>query len=84
MPPSRPFFDPVTGALDTDQLVREAVPLAKLAAAVLAVAAVPFLFVFLFGFGGPLGLVFVFLTQFALVVGGGLLLMYVIARGRQL
>ena len=80
MSPSRPFFDPVTGALDTDQLVREAVPLAKLAAAVLVVAAVPFLF----GLGGPLGLVFVFLTQFVLLVGGGLFLLYVVARGRQL
>jgi hypothetical protein len=80
MSPSRPFFDPVTGALDTDQLIYEAVPLAKLAAAVLVVAAVPFLF----GLGGPLGLVFVFLTQFVLLVGGGLFLLYVVARGRQL
>jgi len=26
MPPSRPFFDPDTGELDTDPLIEEAIP----------------------------------------------------------
>ena len=81
MPQSRPFIDGGTGALDTGQLLAEGIPLAKLVAAVAAVALVPYAVVFLIGGRSPLGLLFSLAGQFLLAVGSGLVLAYVVARG---
>ena len=84
MAPATPFVDPDTGRLDTDQLLYEAVPLAKLIALFAAVALVPFAVLFLLGPTGPLGALVGLLAQFVLAVGGAVVLMYVIARAQAL
>jgi len=83
MPSSTPFVDPATGELDAAQILTEAVPLGKLIGAFVAVSLVPFGLEF---FAGPsaLGAVFSLFGQFVLAVGAGIVLMYVIARGREL
>jgi len=82
MPSDTPFVDPRTNELDTTQVLQEAIPLAKLVAAVAAAALLPFLFVVFFGAGSTLGTAFVFAAQFVLAVGTGIVLMYVVARAR--
>ncbi|WP_227133443.1 hypothetical protein [Halorubellus salinus] len=84
MPSDTPFVDPRTNEIDALQVLREAIPLAKLVALVAATALVPFLFVVLFGAGSTLGTVFLVAAQFVLAVGTGLVLMYVVARAREL
>jgi hypothetical protein len=84
MPSSPPFVDRATGTIDTDELVVEAVPLAKLILLFLAIAAVPLLVVFFVGGPSPLGAVLTVVAQFVLAVGTGIVLMYVIARAIQL
>lgn len=88
MQPSTPFVDPESGELDTDQIIYEAVPLAKLVALVGVVALVPFALTVLFAealaLTPALATVFSVATQFVLAVGGALVLMYVVARGTQL
>ncbi|SNZ11891.1 hypothetical protein SAMN06269185_1421 [Natronoarchaeum philippinense] len=83
MPASPPFVDPSTNTLDTDQIVAEAVPLAKLVGLFAAVALVPMVLSFV-ALGGLVGVLLTLLTQFVLAVGAGIVLIYVIARGRQL
>lgn len=92
MAADRPFFRPRSTSLDTDQLLEEAVPLAKLVVAIGLVALVPVLLEIVFVEVlalVPVSLelfqfVFAVLTQFILAVGGGLLLIYVISRGLEL
>jgi len=84
MSPSTPFVDRETGTIDTDQVLAEAVPLAKLVALFAGVAALPFALVFLALGNSILGTVLVVAAQFVLAVGTGIVLMYVIARGTQL
>lgn len=76
-----PFVDRTDGSLDTDQILVEAVPLAKLIALFAAVAFVPFAIAFLLGLGSGFGLLFSIVAQFVLAVGTGVVLMYVVARG---
>ncbi|WP_135534779.1 hypothetical protein [Halostella pelagica] len=83
MPPSPPFIDSATGELDTDRLLYEAIPIAKLIAAVGAIAVVPFGIAFLFGFSIFAGLL-VLVGQFVVAVGTGLVLLYVALRALQL
>ncbi|WP_323190990.1 hypothetical protein [Halostella sp. PRR32] len=83
MPPSPPFIDSATSELDTDRLMYEAIPLAKLIAAVGAIAIVPFGFAILFGRSFLAGL-FVLVGQFVVAVGTGLVLLYVALRALQL
>lgn len=83
MPPSRPFIDPVTMTLDTDQILAEVFPLAGLVVLFGALALLLFLPAFLLG-RGLLSLIFTVLAQLALAVGTGIVLMYVVARGIQL
>lgn len=52
MPPSTPFVDRATGALDTDQILAEAIPIAKLIGLFVAIALVPLAIVFLLGGSG--------------------------------
>jgi hypothetical protein len=81
MPADRPFIVSGSATLNTDQIIRESIVLAKLIAAVGAVGLVPFAVAVLFGGRGGLGLVFMLLGQFILAVGTGLVLIYVVARG---
>lgn len=83
MSDSRPFVDE-TGSLDTDQIAREAVPIAKLVFLFGAIAFVPMAIAVLFGGPSGLGLLFTFVAQFVFAVGTGIVLLYVIARGLQL
>ncbi|OAQ52114.1 hypothetical protein HTG_14115 [Natrinema mahii] len=88
MSPSRPFFDPDTGELDTVQLIQEAIPLTRLIGAVVLVALVPILFRVilggLLGLTSGLGFLYMLASQFILAVGTGLVLMYVIVRANQI
>jgi len=88
MSTSRPFFLQSSGELDTDRILYEAIPLAKLVAAVGLVALAPvflrLLLSDLLGFGSALGLLLTFATQFVLAVGTGIVLMYVIVRANQI
>jgi hypothetical protein len=88
MSPSRPFFDSPSGAFDTGQILSEAIPLAKLVAGVAVVALIPqlvhWLFIELVSLTPTLAFVFTLATQFALAVGTGLVLMYVVVRAQQL
>ena len=79
MPPSTPFVDPQTGALDAAQIIAEAIPLAKLVGSFAALAFVPFAIAFAVG-GSVFGAMFSILGQFVLAVGTGVVLIYVIAR----
>lgn len=81
--PSPPFVDRGTGELDTEQLIAEAVPLAKLVGLVGVVVLIP-LTPLLFGIRSGGGLVFTLVAWSVLAVGSGLVLMYVVARGTQL
>lgn len=87
MSPSRPFFRTPT-ELDRNQLLAEALPLAKLVGTVGVVALVPFLFqillVEMLGLFPVLAVLFTLATQFLLAVGTGLVLMYVIVRANHL
>ncbi|WP_336021541.1 hypothetical protein [Halobellus salinisoli] len=80
MPSRRPFIDAETGSVDRNQLLAEAVPLAKLILSVVAVAAVPFAIAFLLGFS-IFGRVFALIGQFVLAVGTGIVLLYIVVRG---
>ncbi|MFC4448226.1 hypothetical protein [Halorussus aquaticus] len=84
MSPSPPFLDPKTGAIDWKQVLREAIPLARLVGLFVAVSLVPFAFVFLFEDNSALRAMFTVATQFVLAVGSGVVLMYVISRGIRL
>ena len=76
-----PFINPTTGKLDTDQIIKESIPLSKLIAAVGVIALIPFAIATTSGLFERL---FILLTQFILAVGSGGILLYVIARGIQL
>ncbi|NEU56359.1 hypothetical protein [Halorussus sp. MSC15.2] len=84
MSPSPPFLDRKTGTIDWKQVFREAVPLARLVGVFVAVALVPFAFVFLFEDNAALRAMFTVATQFVLAVGSGIVLMYVVSRGIRL
>ena len=80
MPPSTLFVDQDTGEFDFDQILSEAIPIAKLIGVFVAIALVPFAIAFTFGSG----LFFALLGQFILAVGIGVVLLYLIVRGIQL
>lgn len=87
MPPSRLFVDPETGELDTDQILTEAIPLAKLLALAVAAALIPFvlgLAVIETGVLVVIGELFILVAQFVLAVGTGIVLLYIISRAIQL
>lgn len=84
MSPPVPFIDPETGSLDTEQIWREAFPLAGLAMLFGGLALVPFVLALLFSHIPGLGVFFTIVTQFVLAIGASIVLMYVITRGIQL
>jgi len=81
MSSSPPFIEQPSGAVDTAQLLREAISLAKLIGLVAVVALGPFVLAVTLGIFQQL---FMLLAQFVLAVGGSVVLLYVIARGIQL
>jgi hypothetical protein len=82
--PDPPFVDPHTNELDTSQIAAEALPILALVLAVGALALLPFLFAVGLGGDSFLGVLFTLLSQLVLAVGGGVVLLYVVARGVQL
>lgn len=84
MPSAKPFIDPTTGDPDTDQILSEAIPLAKLIGVFLAVAIVPLGLAFIAFGHSVLGAILTLVAQFVLAVGTGVVLMYAVARGIQL
>jgi hypothetical protein len=86
MTSSRPFFD--GDSLDTDAVWAEARPLARLVAAVGAVALVPIVLQWLvvetLGLLPALTTALSLVTQFVLAVGTAVVLVYVVARGSTL
>lgn len=80
MPSDTPFVDRADGTLDTDQILVEAIPLAKLIGLFALVGFVPLAIAFLLEPGG-LAIPFAALAQFVFAVGAGVTLMYVVARG---
>jgi hypothetical protein len=78
-----PFVDQETGRIDRQRVLVEAIPVAELVGLVAAVALVPFAIAVLLGPSGFRAL-FVLLTQFALAVGSGVVLIHVVSRGVQL
>ncbi|KDE56852.1 hypothetical protein EL22_19220 [Halostagnicola sp. A56] len=87
MSPPKPFFTSQSGALDTGQILDEALSLAKLIGAVVAVALIPILVLKITEFVVEftvLQVIFSLTTQFLLAVGSGIVLLYVIIRANQL
>lgn len=84
MPPSPPFVDRETGTVDTDQILAEAVPIAKLIGLFAAIALVPLIIVVLLAGNSLFGMILAVVAQFILAVGAGIVLLYTISRGIQL
>jgi len=85
MPSQTPFFDPESGTLDTAEILREAIPLARLVGLFVAVSLLPFVLgMFSFGASSLVGAAFVLLGWFVLAVGAGVVLLYVLVRSRRL
>ena len=81
--PPMPFID-ADGTIDTNAVYAEAVPLAKLVGLVVAVALIPFGIAFALGPPSIFGIALMLAGQFVLAVGGGVVLIYVVARGTRL
>lgn len=81
MSSSPPFIERTSGSIDTEQVLREVVPLAKLIGLVAVAALIPFALAVTLGITPIL---FTIVTQFVLAVGSGIVLLYVIARAIQL
>ncbi|SEG73623.1 hypothetical protein [Halobellus limi] len=79
MPSRHPFVDAETGTLDRDQILAEAVPLARLLLYVGLIALVPFALAYFFG-GSIVGALLAAAGQFVLAVGAGVVLIYVVVR----
>ncbi|QPV64573.1 hypothetical protein I7X12_08155 [Halosimplex litoreum] len=84
MPSAKPFIDSTTGELDTTQVVSEAVPIGKLVGLFVGLSLVPFGLTFLALGNSLLGVVLAAIGQFVLAVGAAVVLVYAVARGRQL
>lgn len=87
MSSSEIFVDRETGELATEQILTEAIPLAKLLALAVAAALVPFvlgLAVIEAGVLVVIGELFILVAQFVLAVGTGITLLYIISRAIQL
>lgn len=83
MSPTRPFVDS-EGSIDIRRVLDEARTLASLVGFVVAASLVPLVLVLVGGVIPGLGVLFLALAYVVLVIGGGIVLMYVIARGMQL
>lgn len=83
MASSRPFVDS-EGSIDIRQVLDEAQTLASLVGLVVAASIIPLFLMFIGAAVPGLGMLFIALVYVILAVGGGIVLMYVIARGMQL
>jgi hypothetical protein len=83
MAPSSPFVAP-DGTIETERVLAEAVPLARLIGLVVAAALPPYAVVFLFAGGSLLGQLLAVVGQFVIAVGAGVVLMHVVTRAIQL
>lgn len=81
---SPPFIDQSSSTLDFEQIREEVFPLLGLVVFFGGLALLTFLFALVFSGTSAFGLLFMVLTQLVLAVGGGIVLMYVVARGIQL
>lgn len=79
----KPFFASSSGELDTNRILYEAIPLAKLIGAVGSVALVP-LFLRAILEETAFGLLLTLAAQFVLAVGGSVVLVYVVVRANQI
>lgn len=87
MSPPKPFFMSPSEELNTDQILDEALPLAKLIGAVVITAFLPILALQLTEFVvdfSILRFIFMLAAQFVLAVGSGIVLLYIIIRANQL
>ena len=84
MSPSNPFIDRETGQIDTDRVLVEAIPIAKLIGLFVAIALVPLLVVFVLVGNSAIGMLFILVAQFVLAVGAGVVLLYIITRAIRL
>ncbi len=88
MSPLHPFLVDETGEIDIDRVFTEAIPIVKLIAMVVIGALVPFMLgvavIEPLGVFSFLGEALVILAQFVLVIGGAIVLLYVISRGIQI
>lgn len=84
MSPSNPFIDRETGQIDTDRVLVEAIPIAKLIGLFVAIALVPLLVVFVLVGNSAIGMLFTLVAQFVLAVGAGVVLLYIITRAIRL
>ena len=83
MAPSSPFVAP-DGTIETERVLAEAVPLARLIGLVVVAALPPYAVVFLFAGGSLLGRLLTVLGQFVLAVGAGVVLIHVVTRAIRL
>jgi hypothetical protein len=83
MQPSSPFVAP-DGTVNTERVLAEAVPLARLIVLVVLAAAPPFALVFLFAGDSLLGTLLSVVGGVVLAAGAGVVLIHVVVRGTAL
>lgn len=84
MPSTTVFVDQETGELDTDQILTEAIPIAKLIALFVAISIIPLRILLAVGLPPLVETILALLAQFVLAVGTGMVLLYTISRAIQL
>ena len=80
MSPSTLFIDQETGEIDTNRILAEAIPIAKLIGVFVAIALIPLAIVFVFVGNSLVGLLFTVAAQFILTIGAAIVLLYIISR----
>ena len=83
MAPSSPFVAP-DGTIETERVLAEAVPLARLIGFVVVAALPPYAVVFLFAGDSLLGQLLAVVGQFVLAVGAGVVLIHAVTRAIRL
>jgi hypothetical protein len=83
MAPSSPFVAP-DGTIETERVLAEAVPLARLIGLVVVAALPPYAVVFLFAGDSLLGQLLAVVGQFVLAVGAGVVLIHAVTRAIRL
>lgn len=84
MPFTTIFFDQETGELDTDRILAEAIPIAKLIALFVVITIIPLRILLEVGLPPIVETILALLAQFILAVGTGIVLLYIISRAIQL
>lgn len=84
MAPTTVFVNRETGELDTDQIVFEAIPIAKLIALFVVITIVPLRILLEVGLPPIVETILSLMAQFVLAVGTAIVLLYTISRAIQL